>query len=103
MVARASATTIFEIAFCGKPSVLIPLKGAAQDHQRKNAYEYAKTGATIVIEEDNLTPNLLFSTVSSVLEDAAAMGKMSSRAAAFAIRDSAGVIAKEILQLRGVV
>ncbi|MBI3685652.1 UDP-N-acetylglucosamine--N-acetylmuramyl-(pentapeptide) pyrophosphoryl-undecaprenol N-acetylglucosamine transferase [Candidatus Azambacteria bacterium] len=103
VVARASATTIFEIAFCGKPSILIPLKGAAQDHQRKNAYEYAKTGATVVIEEDNLTPNLLFSNIVSVLEDPAAMEKMSSGAAAFAIRDSAEVIAKEILQLRGVV
>lgn len=103
VVARASATTIFEIAFCGKPSILIPLKGAAQDHQRRNAYEYAKTGATIVIEEDNLTPNLLFSNIVSVLDDQAAAEKMSSGAAAFAIRDSADVIAKEILQLRGVV
>lgn len=103
VVARASATTIFEIAFCGKPSVLIPLKGAAQDHQRANAYEYAKTGATIVIEEDNLTQNLLFSNIVSVLDDPAATDKMSSGAAAFAIKDSADIIAKEILQLRGVV
>lgn len=103
VVARASATTIFEIAFCGKPSVLIPLKGAAQDHQRANAYEYAKTGATVVIEEDNLTPNLLSSNIIAVLDDPSAAEKMSSGAAAFAVKDSADIIAKEILQLRGVV
>lgn len=103
VIARASATTIFEIAFCGKPSILIPLKGAAQDHQRANAYAYAKTGGTIIIEEDNLTPNLLFSHVVSVLEDPIAMDKMSAGASSFAFRNSAEAIAKEILELRGVV
>lgn len=103
VVARAGASTIFEIAFCGKTSVLVPLAGAAQDHQRKNAYEYAKTGATIVVEEDNLTPNLLFSNITAILEDKVALEKMATAASAFAIRDSAEVIAKEILQLRGVI
>jgi len=103
VVARASATTIFEISFCGKPSILIPLRGSAQDHQRANAYTYAKTGGTIVVEEDNLTPNLLFSHIASVLEDPVAMTKMSAGAASFAFKRSAEAIAKEILQLRGVV
>lgn len=102
VVSRAGASSIFEIAACGKPSILIPLPRAAQDHQRKNAYEYAKSGGTIVIEEDNLTPNLLYSNIVSVLDDQVAIAKMSSSAAAFAAKDASETIAKEILQLRGV-
>ena len=103
VVSRAGANSIFEIASCGKPSILIPLSTAAQDHQRKNAYEYAKSGGTIVIEEDNLTPNLLYSTIVSVLDDQTAIAKMSSSAAAFAAKDASETIAKEFFQLRGVI
>jgi len=103
VVARASATTLFEIASCRKPSILIPLPGSAQDHQRKNAYEYAKTGATIVMEEENATPNLLYSTIVSILDDSAAAEKMSSNAAVFPVKNSSEIIAKEILKLRGVI
>jgi len=102
VVSRAGASTLSELARLRKPSLLIPLDRAANDHQRKNAYEYAKTGATIIIEEDNLTPNLFSSNIASILEDKVVMEKMATSASAFAIRDSAEIIAKEILQLRGV-
>ncbi|OGD31727.1 hypothetical protein A3C91_03575 [Candidatus Azambacteria bacterium RIFCSPHIGHO2_02_FULL_52_12] len=102
VVSRAGASSIFEIASCGKPSILVPLKGSAQDHQRRNAYEYAKTGSTILIEEDNLTPNLLFSTIASILDSKETADKMASSATPFAVRNSAELIAKEILALRGV-
>ncbi len=36
VVSRAAASSIFEIAAWGKPSVLIPLKNSAQEHQRDN-------------------------------------------------------------------
>src|SRR3989344_8936662 len=38
IVSRAGSGSIFEIASSSKPSILIPLPGAAQDHQIKNAY-----------------------------------------------------------------
>ncbi len=102
VVSRAGASSIFEMAACGKPSILIPLKGSAQDHQRKNAYEYAKTGATIVIEEDNLTPNLLFTTIASILDNKETADKMAASTTPFAVKNSSELIAKEILALRGV-
>jgi len=102
VVSRASATSMFEIAACGKPSILIPLSGSAQDHQRKNAYEYAKTGAGIIMEENNLTPHLLFANIISILEDKLTAERMSSNTSAFIIKNSAEIIAKEILQLRGI-
>lgn len=103
VISRAGATSIFELASCGKPSILIPFKNAAQDHQRTNAYEYAKSGGTIVIEEDNMTPNLLLSNITAIVEDSVAIARMTSGAATFATKDAAEIIAKEILQLRGVI
>lgn len=99
IVARAGASTIYEIAAWGKPAILIPLANAAQDHQRKNAYDYAATGAAIVIEEANLTPHILLAEIKKVLGDAEHMKKMREAAQKFARIDAAELIAREILKL----
>lgn len=99
VVSRASATSIFEIAAWGKPSILIPLHNAAQDHQRKNAYEYASEGAAIVIEEENLSPHILLAEIKKIMANQNQMKKMSEVAQRFARIDSAEVVAKEILKL----
>jgi UDP-N-acetylglucosamine--N-acetylmuramyl-(pentapeptide) pyrophosphoryl-undecaprenol N-acetylglucosamine transferase len=99
VLARASAGSIFEISLFGKPSILIPLEGSAGDHQRLNAYEYAKTGAAIVIEEANLTPNIVSSQIESVLEDKNKAAMMSAAAKKFAKPEAASVIAQEIIKL----
>ena len=62
IVSRAGGG-IFEIAAFRKPSILVPLVGSAGEHQRKNAIEYAKTGAAIVFEQNNLLPNLFIKTL----------------------------------------
>ncbi len=99
IVSRAGATSIFEIAACGKPSILLPLNHAAQNHQRKNAYEYASGGAAVVIEEANLTPHILLAEIKKIMGDVKLMKKMSEAAQRFARIDSAEVIAREILKL----
>ncbi|OIO65698.1 hypothetical protein AUJ30_00620, partial [Candidatus Wolfebacteria bacterium CG1_02_39_135] len=59
VVSRASSGSIFEAAAFAKPSILIPLpEEVVGDHQTTNAYEYAKSGAAIVIEQANLEPNI---------------------------------------------
>lgn len=99
IVSRAGATSIFEIAAWGKPSILLPLESAAQDHQRKNAYEYAATGACVVIEEENLTPHILLAEIKKILGSPELMKKMGEAAQRFARIDSAEIIAREILKL----
>ena len=97
IVARAGATTIFEIAAIGKPSILIPLKIAAQDHQRKNAVDYGGHGAAVVIEEENLTPSVLWNEIQKLMADPAKRAEMSKAAQSFARLDAAELIAREIL------
>lgn len=99
LISRAGATAIYEIAAGGKPSILIPLQNAAQDHQRENAYQYAKSGAAVVIEEDNFTPSVLTHEIATLMADRERRAKMGEAARAFARPDAASVIAQELLTL----
>lgn len=99
VVSRAGATVVFEIAAEGKPSILIPLKNSAQDHQRENAYEYAASGAAVVIEQNNLTPSVLFNEIKKLMDDGPQRKRMSEAALKFARPEAAEIIAREILKL----
>ena len=99
VVSRSGSGSIFEIAAMRKPSILIPLATSASDHQRKNAYEYAKTGAAIVIEESNFKYNIFISQLKKIFESPDNLRHMSEEAAKFSRPDSAQVIAEEIISL----
>lgn len=96
VVARAGAGTIFEIAALKKPSILIPLPEAAQNHQVKNAYAYADSGASLVIEEGNLTHHFFLEQVRLIFQDDTA-GKMIRAAELFGKPYAGSVIARYIL------
>lgn len=100
VIGRAGSATIFELAAYGKPSILIPLPApqAAHDHQVANAYEYAQGGASTVIEETNLQPNLVITQIKKILETPGQKESMAERAHAFAKPDAARRIAEEIIR-----
>jgi len=93
-ISRAGAGSIFELATMGKPSILIPLPGSANDHQSKNAYQYAKSGAAIVIEQESLSPSYFMGEIENVLSKKENMVKSALK---FAKPEAAAEIAKEIL------
>lgn len=97
VVSRAGSGSIFEIAAVGKPSILIPLPSSAGNHQSKNAYQYAKTGAALVIEQQNLTPNFFLGEIKYLLSQPQILKKMEDSALKFARPEAAGKIAKEII------
>ncbi|MDO8515679.1 MAG: UDP-N-acetylglucosamine--N-acetylmuramyl-(pentapeptide) pyrophosphoryl-undecaprenol N-acetylglucosamine transferase, partial [bacterium] len=99
VVARAGSGALAEIAAAGKPSVLIPLEGAANDHQKVNAYEFAKTGAAVVIEEENLATYIFTTTLKSILDNPEVKKKMHLASAVFGNPDAAILVANEILEL----
>lgn len=71
VIARSGAGTVSEIAAVGRPSILIPLKIAMDDHQAANAEALVEPGAADMVLEDNLYPNLLGELIKVRLEDAA--------------------------------
>jgi UDP-N-acetylglucosamine--N-acetylmuramyl-(pentapeptide) pyrophosphoryl-undecaprenol N-acetylglucosamine transferase len=97
VIGRAGAGTIFEIAAFKKPSILIPLPEAAQNHQVKNAYAYCEAGATMVIEESNLTPNFFFEKVVGLLSSSK-LDAMRKAAGEFAKIGAADTIADYLIK-----
>ncbi len=83
VISRAGSGAIFEIASAGKPMVLIPLIGSAQDHQAKNAYKIAEVGAGEVIEEQNLKPHLFVQRVKSLFSSPETLAIMAENSKAF--------------------
>jgi UDP-N-acetylglucosamine--N-acetylmuramyl-(pentapeptide) pyrophosphoryl-undecaprenol N-acetylglucosamine transferase len=98
IVSRAGSA-IFEIASWAKPAIIIPIPEPTSHDQRTNAYSYARSGAAIVIEEKNLTGHVLISEIDRILDTPGEKEKMAESAKAFARRDSARLIAQEILAL----
>ena len=59
VVARAGASTCFELAACGKPALLIPLPSAMRNHQHFNADAFTQKGAADEGIQANLSPRQL--------------------------------------------
>lgn len=98
IISRAGSA-IFEIATWGVPSIIVPITDSNGDHQRKNAYAYAHSGACSVIEESNLTPNILMSEIERITNNHSAYESMKKGAQSFVKKDASRAIAKEILSI----
>ncbi|MBI4359187.1 MAG: UDP-N-acetylglucosamine--N-acetylmuramyl-(pentapeptide) pyrophosphoryl-undecaprenol N-acetylglucosamine transferase [Candidatus Nealsonbacteria bacterium] len=94
VVGRAGAGVIFEIAAVGKPSILIPYPEAAQGHQLKNAYAFSASGASVVFEEGNLTPNFFLEKLDYLFSRPQDLEKMRQAAVKFAKPQAALEIAQ---------
>ncbi len=99
VVSRAGANTISEIAAVGKPAILIPLPSAANDEQRMNAYEIARAGGALVLEENNLGENLLAGKIEEIMNDEPLRRKMVDAFRVFYHADAADRIAVSIEEL----
>ena len=98
IISRSGSGSIFEIAACGKPSILIPLPESAQNHQVKNAYAYQKTGACIVVEEKNLAGHFLLERLKYLFSNPNELKDMSAAAKLFSRPRAAEIIAQYILE-----
>ena len=70
VIARSGAGTVSEIAAVGRPSILIPLAIAMDDHQAANAEALVDVGAADMVLEANLYPKLLGALITARLQDA---------------------------------
>ena len=92
VVARAGASSVSEIAVCGKASILVPLPASAHDHQRYNARTFAESGASLVIEESSLTGQALAQALLQLRADPERVSVMERSALLLARPDAAARI-----------
>jgi UDP-N-acetylglucosamine--N-acetylmuramyl-(pentapeptide) pyrophosphoryl-undecaprenol N-acetylglucosamine transferase len=94
VLCRAGATTLAELTVCKKPAILVPFPAAADNHQVHNARSLVDAGAAVMIEERNLTGEVLANEIRAVLDAperrermARAAGRLGSPQAAREIAD----------------
>jgi UDP-N-acetylglucosamine--N-acetylmuramyl-(pentapeptide) pyrophosphoryl-undecaprenol N-acetylglucosamine transferase len=99
IVCRAGATTLAEIAAAGKPSILIPLPTATDDHQRVNAEAAAEAGAAQMLLQRDVTGPVLAGHVLALAGDVERRRRMGAAARGLARPDAARVIVDRALEL----
>jgi UDP-N-acetylglucosamine--N-acetylmuramyl-(pentapeptide) pyrophosphoryl-undecaprenol N-acetylglucosamine transferase len=99
IVSRAGANSLAEIGLWKKPAIIIPISESVSHDQRTNAYAYARTGAAIVIEDDNLTQHLFVSEIRRIIGDPELAKRMALGSVGFTDPDAARILAKEVLAI----
>jgi len=99
VITRAGSTTLFEIAYHGKPAIIIPIPEDVSRDQRTNAYTYARGGGGTVIEEHNLTPHLLAQEINTIMTQPDTAAAMSAAAKQFFIPDAAKKLAGSLISI----
>lgn len=97
VVVSRAGSAIFEIAAWGIPAILIPIANHVGDHQRKNAFAYARAGGAVVIEEANLGPNILMSEIEHLMIDEHKRAAMKEKAKEFARVGAGELIAEQLI------
>ncbi len=69
IIGRAGASSVSEIALMGKPSLLVPLDIAMDDHQTINAEALKSLGAADILPESEFTPQIVKTTLEARLND----------------------------------
>jgi UDP-N-acetylglucosamine--N-acetylmuramyl-(pentapeptide) pyrophosphoryl-undecaprenol N-acetylglucosamine transferase len=80
VVSRAGATTLAEVTAAGRPSILVPLPTATDDHQRHNARALEAAGAAELIEQKDLTGEELAARIIALAGDPERRRRMSRAA-----------------------
>jgi UDP-N-acetylglucosamine--N-acetylmuramyl-(pentapeptide) pyrophosphoryl-undecaprenol N-acetylglucosamine transferase len=101
VICRAGATTLAELTAAGRPSILIPLPTATDDHQRRNAEALVVAGAARMIQQRDLTGERLATDILTLAADEKARDEMSGNARRMARPDAATIIVDRVLELAG--
>jgi len=97
LIISRSGGTLFEIAYCRKPAILIPLPSAANDHQEANARILEKENAAVILREKGLTPDSMYEIINRLMEDKKLLEDLSQKISSFSKEDAAKIIAQEIM------
>jgi UDP-N-acetylglucosamine--N-acetylmuramyl-(pentapeptide) pyrophosphoryl-undecaprenol N-acetylglucosamine transferase len=84
VISRAGMGAVSELAAAGKPSILIPLPTASDQHQLKNAEAMEHAGAARLVTDAEWTGERFVNEVISLLDEPGRLEKMSAAARAFA-------------------
>ena len=98
VISRAGASSISEFCLIGKPVILVPSPNVAEDHQTKNAMALVNKDAAIYVKDAD-APAVLIKKAVGIVEDAKKLASMSENIKKLGLKNSADVIADEVIKL----
>jgi UDP-N-acetylglucosamine--N-acetylmuramyl-(pentapeptide) pyrophosphoryl-undecaprenol N-acetylglucosamine transferase len=99
VVCRSGALSLSELAFMGKPSLLVPYPFASEGHQYHNARYFQEKGASVVVLESEFK-NLYFEAqLQKLANDPARLARMGACASELASPEAARKVVQEALKL----
>lgn len=101
VVSRAGINTLSEIAFLGKPALVIPFEPLYGDEQNKNAKYFANLGLVKILPQSILSGKSLLDNIKMMIRDLQSLTKLAKQAKQFIIADSAKRLALETILLAG--
>ena len=99
VVSRAGATTLFELAALGKPSILIPYPHATNRHQDTNALALTRVGGAETVRQDDLTGEGLARILKKYMDDRPMLERMGTRAREMGRTDAAKEIVNRLMEM----
>jgi UDP-N-acetylglucosamine--N-acetylmuramyl-(pentapeptide) pyrophosphoryl-undecaprenol N-acetylglucosamine transferase len=98
VISRAGASSVSELCLVKKPSILVPSPNVAEDHQTKNAMALVTHNAAVIIK-DSESREKLGAEALKLIKDEEGCQKLAVNIGKLAFKDSAAVIANEVLSL----
>lgn len=80
LISRAGASSVAEIATVGVPSILIPWKQAAENHQQTNAQWLVERDGAVLLDESNLSVATLAQSIDDLLVHPHQLAQLAERA-----------------------
>jgi UDP-N-acetylglucosamine--N-acetylmuramyl-(pentapeptide) pyrophosphoryl-undecaprenol N-acetylglucosamine transferase len=99
VIARAGASTVAELECAGRPSVLVPLPSAIDDHQNATARALAEADAAWVYPQPAFTPAALTERLAALFSVPERLVSAAAAAAALARPQAARDLADQVLAL----
>lgn len=96
MISRSGASSVYEVAAAGIPSILVPLPTAADNHQYYNAKELNDCGGAVLLEQKDFTAQNLHAVINDLLKNPSKLKRLSDQAKKCSIIDAPARLADEI-------
>ena len=98
VISRAGASSISELCLLGKPSILVPSPNVAEDHQTCNAMALVNKEAALMVRDADACKQLIPLAL-DVVGNKERLKTLGENAYKMAYKDSARIIAEEVLKL----
>ena len=100
VISRSGASTIAELAYFGRPSILVPYP-AKRVHQKENAMVFSERKAAVMLEENIFCAEVVMKLILKLKSNTAGLEEMAAAAKSIGSPEAPRLLAEEVISLAG--